>query len=564
MSPFVILTRHFFRRLFTNDLVSFEEGMQQKTIAMVSILAVLYGYFGFGLMSKYMFLPDRGISWVEKSYYLYMVMTVIGLVTVIAWDALFPDRRDYLTLSPLPVRTRTLVGSKLASLFLFVGLFSLATAPFSAFWFVMILPQWHSPSLWYGLRFIFAHFASCLAAGSFIFFAIMLLAGLLMVLLGRRVYGILSPYLRGLLLTALMVQMMMFFIQSVSTYHLLASVPAMKGSGSVRLYLFPPLWFTGLYETILGSNDPVFRKLAGHGIASLAILALLTLGIIFLRYTAFAGRTGESGKGRRRIWRRIGFLKDVFAFAFLRDRVDRAVFGFFGNTLRRSGLQKARVIFYLSVSLGVALILLAWAAPRIRVHMVPERTLLSLPFLLAFFLLAGLRSAAELPSASRARWVFELTEIKERHRYGIGLRKGIFFWTLLPMGLLTFAGFGFLWSWKESLLFSLFFLAIACLLMEVVFFKYRKIPFACDSFPGRARMHVLWLAYLAAFLFFINVPPLLALELRRTRTGYPLFFLFALAALMGFRIVGKRFGEKNALIYEEEPEPVMITLDAGE
>lgn len=560
--PFVLLTRHFFRRLFINDLISFEEEMERKIIAALSILAVLYGWFGYELIAKYQFFPDKGTSWVEKCYYLYMVMAIIGLVTVIEWDVIFPDRRDYLNLRPLPVRQGTLVGSKLMSLFLFVGLFTLATAPFSVYWFFIVLTYWHAPSVVYGLLFVVAHSLSCLGAGLFIFFFIALLMGLLTIVLGRRLFDLLSPYLRGLLLTALSVQLMIFFIQSVSSHDVLASFPAWKNAGSLVIYLFPPMWFAGLYEFILGTKDPVFRTLAGIGALSIGITALLSLGIVSLRYTAFA-RSREESKKSRHFRRGTGLVNDMFGALFLRNPVERAVYGFYGRTLKKSGLHRSRIIFYLSVSLGIVLILVAWASPRIHIHALPEKTLLSLPFLLSFFLLAGLRSATELPSSPQANWIFELTEIEDRRRYPIGLKKGVFFLSLVPLALVACVSFGVLWDWKESFLFSLFFLLTATLLMEVFFFDYRKIPFACNSLPGKTKLHVYWWAYAMVFLAYINFPPLLALELRKGARGYVIFYALALAALAGFELVGTRLSRKTAIIYEEEPEPALITLDSA-
>ncbi len=562
-SPFIILTRHFFRRLFINDLISFEEEMERKIVAALSILAVLYGWFGYELIAKYQFSPDQGTSWVEKCYYLYMVTAIIGLVTVIEWDVIFPDRRDYLNLRPLPVKQSTLVGSKLMSLFLFVGLFTLATVPFSVYWFFTVLTYWHSPSVVYGLRFVVAHSLSCLGGGLFIFFFIAALIGLLTIVLGRRLFDLLSPYVRGLLLTALSVQVMIFFVQSASSHDLLASFPAWKESGSIMLYLFPPMWFAGLYESILGTKDPVFRTLAGMGALSIGVLTLLSLGIVSLRYTTFARSSEESKRGRH-FRRGAVFMSDIFSSLFLRNPVERAVYGFYGKTLKKSGPHRSRIIFYVSVSLGMVLILVAWASPRIHIHALPEKTLLSLPFLLSFFLLAGLRSATELPSSPQANWIFELTEIEDRGRYPVGLKKGVLFRSLVPLALVACVSFGVLWDWRESFFFSLFFLLTACLLMEVFFFDYRKIPFACNSLPGKTKLYVYWWAYAMVFIAYINLPPLLALELRKGARGYFVFYALALAALASFELVGKRLSQKATIIYEEEPDPVLITLDPNQ
>jgi hypothetical protein len=55
-----------------------------------------------------------------------LTMLVVGLITVITWDATFPDRRDILILAPLPVRPRTILAAKLSASAAVIGLAVLA------------------------------------------------------------------------------------------------------------------------------------------------------------------------------------------------------------------------------------------------------------------------------------------------------------------------------------------------------------------------------------------------------------------------------------------------------
>ena len=50
-------------------------------------------------------------------------MIVMGFIMVFEWDALFPDRRDYQILTPLPLRLSTLFLAKAAALAIFLGIF---------------------------------------------------------------------------------------------------------------------------------------------------------------------------------------------------------------------------------------------------------------------------------------------------------------------------------------------------------------------------------------------------------------------------------------------------------
>lgn len=559
-SSFVVLVRHFFRRLFINDFISFEEAMQQKIIALLAILAIFSGNLANALLTKYMFVPDRGTSWVEKCYFLFLVMVITGFITVVEWDVLFPDRKDFLNLKPLPVRQAAVFTSKLTSLCLFVGLFTLGTISVSVFVFLVYLPGWHSSSLLYGFLYVLAHIISCVSAALFIFFSIASLIGLLMILLGNRVFQALSPYIRGLMLTAFVIMMMIFFMQSISIPDILASLPALKRSNSPSIYLFPPMWFTGLYESILGTSDPVFKTLSEHGLLSLAVLLPLSLALIFLRYTAATRKMLESKK-LRKARHRVSVFESIFYLLFLRNLIERAIYYFFGRTLKKSIQHKMRLISYLAIALGIALVLMASASVKLQVQSVPGRTFLSLPFILSFFLLVGLRSSTEMPSSPRSNWIFELTEDQNCKRYFLGLKKGVIFLALLPFSFFTLVFYGLLWDWRHALFYSLYCLLITCLLMEIVFFNYRKIPFACNTLPGKSRMHVFWLVYLLSFLAYVFFPVLLALELMKRDENYFFFFAVMLVILTAIRILRNFIYKKAVIIYEEEPEPVMITMD---
>ena len=54
--------------------------------------------------------------WSDRCLYLSFSMLVMGAVTVIEWDALFPDRWDYATRMPLPIHSRTIFLGKVGAL----------------------------------------------------------------------------------------------------------------------------------------------------------------------------------------------------------------------------------------------------------------------------------------------------------------------------------------------------------------------------------------------------------------------------------------------------------------
>src|SRR5579871_2852652 len=48
-----------------------------------------------------------------EQYLIATMMLAVGIFAVITWDAVFPDRRDIMVLSPLPVTARTVLFAKL-------------------------------------------------------------------------------------------------------------------------------------------------------------------------------------------------------------------------------------------------------------------------------------------------------------------------------------------------------------------------------------------------------------------------------------------------------------------
>jgi len=51
-------------------------------------------------------------GWLDKCFFLSFAMAVMGFVTAFEWGSLFPDSRDYVVLTPLPIRVRTTPAAK--------------------------------------------------------------------------------------------------------------------------------------------------------------------------------------------------------------------------------------------------------------------------------------------------------------------------------------------------------------------------------------------------------------------------------------------------------------------
>ena len=68
------------------------------------------------------------VIWQREQWLVSTMMLVAGLIAVVSWDAIFPDRRDVMVLGPLPVRAGMILTAKVAACAAVVGLALLSFA----------------------------------------------------------------------------------------------------------------------------------------------------------------------------------------------------------------------------------------------------------------------------------------------------------------------------------------------------------------------------------------------------------------------------------------------------
>jgi hypothetical protein len=564
MVQFSILTRHFFDRFFQNDIVDFEDQMKEKVIAGMAFLAILGVQVANAILFKYPFLEEEGPSWIDKCFFIWMFMLLLGFLTIVEWDVIFPDRRDYLNIIPLPVPVRTFFLAKSASFFLLIGLYSLAVHAPASFSFGYFLARFRSSSPLGIFRYMAAHLVAGSAANVFLFFLCVFIQGLLMSLLSYGLYKRISLLIRFVLLTGIAFLLLVSLTASVSFIPAsFSDFAGLKDARDPTLFLFPPLWFTGLYEYLLGSRDPFFAALSRLALVSVLASVLAFFAAAAVSYNRHLKRSLEVRRGRLDLGRLKGLLSGAFDFVFLRNPTQRAVFHFFGRTLARSTIHKMRLFNYLSVASALALIMLS-TTQLLRSHMsFSNRTLLAIPLVLSFFLLLGIRTLANVPAALEANWVFQLTERTPRRHYYAGVRKAIFFEALVPLFVLVYAFHCFLWGWKPALQHALYGLAASVVLLELFFLRFPKIPFTCTYVPGKAKVHLYWLPYVIGFYLYVS----LLSSLERFLFAFPRYFI-NYYVICGVVFAGLRlyenliFYRRQPFVFEEEPEPVMISLES--
>ncbi|RPJ38298.1 MAG: hypothetical protein EHM21_17055, partial [Chloroflexi bacterium] len=284
------LARLFFRRFLENDLICLDGDTTGTLTNVLALLAAPGVFFPMLEHLMYSWMPRQPlfvrdlISLNEKALYVSFSMTVLGIVTVLEWDTLLPDRRDYLVLRPFPVRLSTILAAKIVTLIGFWGVFTATINAFSTVAFPAAVTQYDPfrNLAW----FIRCHALTILAANAFVFLAILAIQALLMNLLGWRLFRRVSPVAQFVLIAALLA---MCFCSGELVMGLHP-----RRTPNPALHFFPPAWFVGFYHHQLGWPQPLFREMAAHMRTALWATALLAAAGFALSYHRHVRRSLES------------------------------------------------------------------------------------------------------------------------------------------------------------------------------------------------------------------------------------------------------------------------------
>src|SRR4051812_45250558 len=116
---FQVLYREFLFRIVDLELISTDGDASRLIGQFAGLLIFVSSALGLGALlfdGRRMDAKALHIFLLGMEHFLIATtMLVVGLFAVLSWDSPFPDRRDILVLSPLPIRTRTLFLAKTAA-----------------------------------------------------------------------------------------------------------------------------------------------------------------------------------------------------------------------------------------------------------------------------------------------------------------------------------------------------------------------------------------------------------------------------------------------------------------
>jgi hypothetical protein len=553
MNPFTALVRHFFGRFFDNEFVAQNTEMQASVTKMLALLAApgfilpwlrYTTYLALDHMPAEMRFP---MLWSDRTAYLSFSMLIMGAVTVLEWDALFPDRRDYGTLMPLPILSRTIFLAKISALLLFLVAFTVSVNGVSTLVFPAV--SYRGPTSGF-LRTAAAQMMAILASSAFVFLFLVALQGAMLNILSVRWFRKTSAYVQGFIVFALL--WLFFLFPEIS-----GSVAELKVRHAATLLAFPPTWFLGLNEVLLGSRDRVFVELAHRAEMALGIVAVVAALSYTVGYRRHVRRTLESTEGgdSMRTWMHEWVSK--IADRLATDPVERGTVAFIGKTMARSA--KHRIFLAAYAGVGCALAAQALAAAHLHGEWLP------LPLMVGFFLLSGMRYIFTIPTDLPANWQFRVTDTDRQRPALNGARTAMQWFGVAPLFLALSPAYFLLSSAGVAIANLAFSVAISLLLIEALVMEFRKIPFTCSYPPGKTNMPILWVAYWVSFLMYaFEMSRLESWMVKRPARLIP-FYLTVAALFAGFAWWRRRADSVGVtLTFDDAADPVVLTLGLGE
>jgi hypothetical protein len=559
---FKALVQHFFGRFFDKDSLTPDADERADVVQMIAILALPGAVLSlFMIMDHPLIRSEITRLWVragDRYVFISYAMTVMGFAMTLKWDSLFPDRRDYLVLTPLPISLKQFFVAKVISLCAFLMLFVIGINFFSCFMipyaFVVRDNNWSI----FPPAFV-AHSTAVLSASIFMALFFAALQGVMINLMSPSAFRRISPWIQMISMTTLVAILLI-------TPGISGNIRLLIESKTHALNYIPLFWFLGIYEVLNpeGTLIPASNDWATSAVEAMFVVTIvfaLTYLISYRRYSRKILEGVESEVFSHR-WYERAYVATM-NFVLLRHPLQRAAFYFVGKIFRRSTKHRLFIAMYSGIGLALtlsSLIMLRRDSPHLLA--ISTNGLLEAPLIMSFFIVSGLRATFNVPYELDANWMFQITSCRDTTECLRATRLWVLLRGVVPMyAVLSVLEFAYLPP-GEAIFHLAFGLVVAALLTEFFFFNFNKVPFTCSYLPAKSHLAFLGGAYLYGFTIYTFTMGSLERWVREKPMRVELFAVLVVAALAGLSIYRREAQDKVLqVVYEDDRDPVVRQLN---
>lgn len=401
------------------------------------------------------------------------------------------------------------------------------------------------------IRSFAAYWITMVAAGVFIFCAVLGLQGVAAQLLPRRWFLRISSFL----------QLGMFALL-VSAYFLQRSPLTVLITGPQWTWMswIPSYWFAGLYQQLNGSLHPALAPYALRAWIGLAAALCITAAAYAASYLRTLRKIVEEPDIAPAL--RSGWLPRFGGF------FETAIVHFSIRTLLRSRQHRMIFAFYLGAAFAFAIVALNLPSELTGPDGTGPWATLSVPLLASSILLMGLwvvgaRVVFALPLDVRANWIFRETPSLSARRCRNGWRRALFVLAVAPALTITAAVLFSIWPWRPAAAHLAALALLGVVLAEWSFEDVQKIPFACSYLPGKSHFHMGFLLWMYAIVGFVIETAVGESKALQSATGTAMVLGgLAIAALIAVLRSNWQARDGEAEVrFEEEPSDRLVTLN---
>jgi pimeloyl-ACP methyl ester carboxylesterase len=553
---FQVLHRLFLARMIDLEILSARGDVRDLIVRFVSILAAFSFVLTYLICGRYFSTTQPRAQllyaiWNDEEFLISATVAVAGLFAVLAWNAVFPDRRDCLVLGPLPISTPTIILAKLSAMAAALGVSLVAINIFTG----LVFPVATADNNVGALHSLAAWWITIVAAGVFIFSSMLALQGLAAQLMSWGLFMRVSGVLQMLALFAVIA---LFFVSPPFAATILHPGPIVN--------ILPSFWFTGLLQVLNGDPNPIFKPLAVIAVRNLAVavtVAALTWALSYyrnIRRIVQAPDIAPSAHGRM-----IARIVRFAAFGFLSKPLDRAILMFTSRTIARS--RQHRLLLAACGGIGFATAL-AFSRLFLETGTRERWDEPNVPFLIAGLLLlfcaiAGTRAAFAIPLALPANWAFRITAVQSPAAYFAAVRKSLIVVAALPVWIAATVGYFMIWPGRPAFAHTLVLLLFGLLLVDRWLYQFRKIPFTCSWLPAGVQRKMRTTIYVLLFLMTASLAT--GIELwtmeKLARFAVLLSILAGMAVWARRRSTAFANAPGNRLQFEDLPPADVFALD---
>lgn len=556
------LVRHFLRRMFDGEWSSSPGQWKSAAIGAVSLflpaglLLVREGNLDPNYAFKYRMLAAAGGSdairaaaRADEIALVTLVFCITGLIALLEWPSLFPSARDHLALASLPVRPRQIFTGRFVSVLLFSTLIIGA---------MNLLPSLVAPAEFGGgwsidstyVRNAGAQAAALSLACFFVFFAILSLQGVLLNLLPATLFARFSVYVQGGLAGVFLLGGL--YSWSIKDWSA-ATIRQLPAFGA----WLPPVWFTGLQQTLAGRGDPFCAAMAHRGgiaAAGAFALAILTYYVSYRRYRKLMVEA-QVHLTAGMVWR--------WSMLRLLARTPRraAIMDFLAKTLARSRTHRLMWFVYLGAAAAVVVnSSLIDGAMFLRTRSWNK----ALHFLVLFWPLAcsvvmvnGFRHVLSIPSELEANWLFRMTESEGRAEWMSAVERFVMAYAVAPIYVVVLPISVYVLGWPMALRMTVLQLLLTLCIFEQRFYSWQKLPFTCSYVPGERPLVVVAATYFIVLCAVVPIVTLMVAVGAMVSFLFPIYLANFVALWLWLRHERRDGWGETRLLYEDSPEEVM-------